>query len=76
MKSYKVLTNFVSRKYEVGDTFTEEEFSDKRMLEYHIKKCNVAEVIIAEKIINDTEDKKQRRNRREQTNIENISIEE
>ena len=45
MKKYRVLTNFVSRIYNIGDTFTEEDFSNVRMLEYHLQRGNVAEVV-------------------------------
>ena len=64
MKTYRVLTNFVSRKYKINDTFTEEQFLDKRMLEYHLQRGNV-EVVEDKKI----EDNKQKRNRKEQTEM-------
>ena len=70
MKRYRVLTNYVSRKYQIGDTFTEEQFSDKRMLEYHLQQGNLE---VVEDII---EDKKHKRSRKEATNIVDISDDE
>jgi len=39
------LTNFVSRIYNIDDTFTEEDFSDVRMLEYNLQRGNIAEIV-------------------------------
>jgi hypothetical protein len=58
MKTYKILSKFVGRQYNIGDTFTEKEFTDKRMLAYYLSRGYVCEI---------TEDMKPKKSRKETT---------
>ena len=63
MKRYQIKSNLVSRNYKVGDIFPEDKFNDKRMLNYHLQRGNIIEIIDAPK---------QKRNRNEELEIEEV----